>query len=444
MEYVRHTQGTLPAWKHAGWVVAFLFCAEWSVPPALGDLRPGFTVVELVVDQEIFERISKRLALSEEQRKFAESAFERYSARIKEHDRVSRERIDAAGWAEFSRLSKEARTVGHAPQWDRMTELMHQYHPVSANALVIGDRILAEFLAEIEPILIDAQRDLFPYIMPMIRRATSIRPPSSSDDGGNADLYLALQDASREIDGLAWLDVEAVSDDWDPAIEQARRDLALIVKDYEAALDRPLVESTQFWRRPLPAEATVQFSDESDWGRKRIQAGADLWVRLHRTTDQSQQRVRELVRSVSGDDLAAQWSDFWKKRAYPGLAAERLPDRVIVWLNAREDFTDEQRDSVMPILADYRISRDALIDSMAGDLVRIKEEATSPSRRDKAVESLNKRKTALITHIDQTIQAMRSLLTPEQSASLDAHIRGLLSGWPRLQGPSVPANTPSR
>lgn len=409
-----------------------------TAPAAQDKAAPGFMILDLVVDRQIFESICELLAMDEGQAAQAAVFHEAYLRDAKTLDNQVKEGVDDAGFRRLVQLWKEARYKGlDAYPWDEMARLRRQYHKESVAGLEKADASLNEWYDQLqELILSQEQRAYFDGVPRLVRRLNAQRRHrivAPSDFRGGIDVFVLVQEASKDDGELAT--IVRMQDDGEQTdqMTKARAELGEILDDYEILLDQLLLEDLNRRRKRLGSKDGIIIDSDGRAGRRLIRQ----WAREYALTASTVEQIADVVERAGGPEHRETWLDRFHRAFCPALLAERWPDRMGQWLEERSDATDEQREAVKALYNEYLIQRRHARESAIAAGVNAKRKHFSAQGDNPSQLRYLRHKLRLKRLTGLTVDHFRSLLAPEQVWDLDAELSRARIYRPVLLGPHV-------
>lgn len=399
-----------------------------SASPAHAGL-PGFRVLDLALDKAYFEElITDELKLTAEQRDAVMPIFEAYLANVKAIDADAHKAIEDAG-AERRRRNEErykwiAEHPGEIPPDDGFEygteeeiETDRRIFEAASACRRAGDKLLFEFLDNLQSHLTDDQQAAFEHVPDLIRLHSYFRLSVSanpSDLSIHPDLRTLLHDATREDGELApWAPNRNALEEGDTEVQQH---LWQLQQEYVEALASAINESMQQHRvaiAPPWVGKVIWMDDDSVEARQKFRDSGQRWSVIYDVNRTFADRVASVLHKAGHRDEREQWIRRFKSAYAPRLFADDVTDALHMWLQEREDATEAQLRALDERLAKHRLERGAI--RFAGyELLVERKRHGWPSgyplddpRRYETEERLQANQNAMLTDF-------RALLTPKQ------------------------------
>lgn len=412
-----------------------------SAPTAAQEkATPGFKILDLVVDREIFEAMSELLAMDEHQEALAAATFEAYFRAAKALDAEVKESVDDAGFRRFVELSREAYYKGlDRYPWDEMARLRREFHGEIVAGLKEADVLLNEWYEQLQELILSPeQQNQFDRVRRMVRRLNAQRRRhgvARSDFRSGIDVFLLIEEASEDDGELATVVRRQGDGERPDEITKARAKLDEILEEYEIQLDQLLLEDLNWRRRQLGPKDGIKIDIDGPVGRRLLRR----WAREYALTASTVQQIADVVERAGNSEHRETWLDRFHRAFCPDLLSERWPDLMVEWLEERSDATDEQLEAVKALYNEYLIERRHAREAAVAAGVKAKRKHFSPQGDDPSQLRYARRKLFLKRLTALTVDRFRSLLAPEQVLYLDTELSQarIYRGW--LLGPHVDA-----
>jgi len=396
--------------------------------PALAE-RPGFEILDCVVDAELFDELAEMLSLSEAQRNVAQKGHEDYFESV----RALEEEVKGEVHARYERMGeveKELSQRGEEPPYERIAEMWNEVLPMVARANREGDSLVRDWFTHMRAFLSDEQAAHLPEVERMIRRenllAVSREGIRMGDFHHSIDVMQLLEDAMSEGGELAALFDPRPSEDGDIALEEAERlreEVKAIRLAHELTIDAVLRRSQNRVRYPrhFTVEDVMPYSEDSPKARE----SGRRWARLHRVRRNTVDAVAALARDRLGEEAARRW----EVRFFSALAPTVFYD---LWLETegfdrvlqRDDLQPDQRDAIEDLRRAYRDECHRLREDAYRAGVAACERWGSVSGRRPEQVRFARAVMALNDQHDDALEDLRLLLVHEQLEAFDRLLAG--------------------
>ena len=421
------------------WAFAVFVC--FMFPPASqaapeGDSRV-FKSVDLAFEAWMLDPIGTYLLLDETQTATVTQSFEVYFDKVTTLDAAVKQRVDDAGFRRFAELSEAARYRGVDPPWDEMNQLAIQFQRESVAGHHESDALLHEFYEQIQLVLTSQQQELFERVPRYVRRLNAQRRRRGAvqaDFSGSMDLFELVAQAAEDGEELQPI----FNDDFDPddpdRLVKLADEINSILMIYELEFDALRLEILKRRRTPRPATYQVKTTSRSDDGRDLRRR----WMRYYTLTESAVVQIAAVVERGIDANASEAWLDRFHQRLCPELYADRWPDRMMIWLVARDDATEEQIEITSLLETEYLAQRHQTRRAAIVAGIKAKRKHFSPEGTEPLQLKYSRRLLQLRQSVQRVIDRFRALLTPDQQAELDQEFYQIrYSGPTSLLGPNV-------
>ena len=396
-----------------------------------------FKSVDLVFEAWMLEAIGTYLLLDETQTASVTQSLKVYFDKITTLDAAVRQRVDDAGFRRFAELSEAARYRGVDPPWDEMNQLAIQFQREGVAGHHESDALLHEFYEQIQLILTPQQQELFERVPRLVRRLNAQRRRRGAvqaDFSGSMDLFELVAEAAEDGEELQPIfDDDPEPDDADRLVKLAD-EINSILMIYEIEFDALRLEILKRRRTPRPATYQVKTTSQSDDGRDLRRR----WMRYYTLTESAVAQIAAVAGRGTDANASEAWLDRFHQRLCPELYADRWPDRMMIWLVARDDATEEQIEITSLLETEYLAQRHQTRRAAIAAGIKAKRRHFSPGGTEPLQLKYSRRLLQLRQSIRRVTDRFRALLTPEQQADLDKEfVRIKRYGEVGLFGPNV-------
>ncbi len=419
-------------------------------------------VLDLVVDQSLFESISARLIIADSNaRDRAEFTYAAYTETMSALEDETQQRMAAAGYHEMLTLmdqldpftSREALKLHHRermklraeserladdPRWERVHQLSLQSRQARLRGLREADRVLYEWLSTLQNELAvdDATMESLDRL---IRRRLLEPPRAPGTDFARPVDVLGLYADERLLNPDAWTgvsDLESADDSPSASLDDRINEELL---RYEFELDAFLERAWSASRKPPDPDVPLELdSSDPGWAAHERRVSRD-WSNRHGISKRAVDDIASLLEQFECGEAAASWRLRFERALCPELTHRRWTDNMVRWLRARTDSTPEQLELATQLQEEYvngreRLTREAI---ELGARVRSKRLGALGLESDqlKYAEQLWR----LHLHSRRIIRRFADVLTAEQTASLrQALLQTPDRARPLLLGPWIP------
>lgn len=285
----------------------------------IGMPRPGQRGGGPRVTEKTIDRFASILELDQDQ---LAAARDLHSAFIEETNQASQTlRASIASIREEFNESKD-----HTVFTERMPELMRSH----AGAM---DQLEKQLMSDLRSVLNPQQAERWPRVERAHRRLNTIGQGRLSAE--SVDLVELVLDS----------DISAA----------AREKLAPLLEQYEADLDRALVERTK-----LTDEAQAFLADRGGFGALREALDNEDFIKIRERAREARVRIREINQSFARQFAAeltpeeqARFNEEFTRRSFPQVYRPGRTGRALEAALAFEDLTPEQRQSLLAAKESY-------------------------------------------------------------------------------------------